>query len=86
MRNKSQQKRRKLITPKPGQKATLTELPPGLLDNLPGEDQRAIAEVVGKPVMLNRFDEDGRAELEWGDYLKDVGHTIWVEPKFIKLW
>ena len=33
----------------------LTEVPPGLLDGLPGEDQEAIVEIVDKPVLLNEF-------------------------------
>ena len=71
--------------PKPKEKVILKELPPGLLDNLPTEDQRAISEVVGKPVMLNEYDADGRAELEFTDR-EDVIHFIYVDPKFIEPW
>jgi len=43
--------------------------------------------VVGKPIILNKYDRDGRAELEFADpYNEDSSHTIWVDPKFIKLW
>ena len=61
----------------------LKALPPGFLDNLPVEDQRATSEIVGKPVMLNEYDADGRAELEFTDS-EDVIHFIYVDPKFIE--
>jgi len=44
----------------PGDMVVLTQLPPGLLHGLPVEDQRAIFEVVGKPILLNEYDADGR--------------------------
>lgn len=69
--------------PKPGQKVILNELPPGFVDDLPLEDQRAISEVLGKGVSLNRFEEDGTAELEFTDG-EGVIHTLYVDPKFIK--
>jgi hypothetical protein len=31
------------------------------------EDQQAIKEIEGKPVLLNEYDEAGRAELEFND-------------------
>jgi bifunctional UDP-N-acetylglucosamine pyrophosphorylase/glucosamine-1-phosphate N-acetyltransferase len=68
--------------PRPGQKVILTALPPGFIDDLPLEDQRAISEVVGKPITLNRYEEDGRAELEFTDK-EDVIHSLYVDPKFI---
>ena len=83
---KASRKQPRAKKPEPGEKVTLTQLPPGLIDGLPLEDQRAISEVLGKPLLLNEYDEDGRAELEWFDYREDTGHTIWVDPKFIKLW
>jgi hypothetical protein len=42
--------------------------------------------MVGKPVMLTGYDEDGRAELEFDDpFTGDSSHThsIWVAPEFI---
>jgi hypothetical protein len=69
--------------PKPGDMVVLTEVPPGFLDDLPIEDQQAISEVVGKPIRLNDYDEDGRAELEFTDR-DGNGHFIWVSPKFIR--
>jgi hypothetical protein len=62
---------------------TLTEVPSGLLDNLPMEDRRAISEVVGKPIVLNEYDEDGRAELQFKDN-QGVIHFIYVSPDFIR--
>ena len=75
--------------PKAGDKVILVSVPPGLLDGLPDEDQRAITAIVGKPVLLVDWDELGRAELFFdnpfdgrpGDY--NHTHTIWVRPEFI---
>jgi hypothetical protein len=39
----------------PGEEVVLTQMPPGLLDGLPFEDQQAISEVVGQPVLLNEL-------------------------------
>jgi hypothetical protein len=61
----------------------LKSLPAGFLDDLPAEDQRAIRAVVGKPVVLNEYDADGRAELEFKDD-NDVIHFIYVDPRFIE--
>jgi hypothetical protein len=69
--------------PRPGDTVTLTEVPSGLLDNLPMEDRRAISEVVGKPIVLNEYDEDGRAELQFKDN-QGVIHFIYVSPDFIR--
>ena len=77
--------------PSPGQMVVLTALPRGLLDGLPQDDQDAIAGVVGKPVLLVGYDEDGRAELEFEHPSKTRrshryahSHTIWVAPEFIR--
>lgn len=45
--------------PRPGETVVLTSIPPGLLDGLPQEDQKAIVAIVGKPVLLVEYDEDG---------------------------
>jgi hypothetical protein len=71
--------------PKPGQKVVLKALPPGFIDDLPEEDQRAISAVIGKPIVLNKYERDGRAELEFTDS-EDAIHLIYVDPRFIKLW
>jgi hypothetical protein len=39
--------------------------------------------VIGKPVTLNRYERDGRAELEFTDD-EGIIHFIFVHPKFIK--
>jgi hypothetical protein len=69
--------------PKPGDTVVLTEVPQGLLDDLPSEDQQAIREIVGKPILLVEYDEDGRAELEFQDRDGNF-HFIYVSPGFIK--
>ena len=72
--------------PRVGEQVIFLALPPGLLDRLPDEDQRAIIAMVGKPVMLVGYDEDGRAELEFDEpFTHDSSHThsIWVAPEFI---
>ena len=55
--------------PNAGERVVLLSLPPGLLDGLPDEDQRAIKAIVGKPVKFLGYDEIGRAELEFDDPL-----------------
>lgn len=76
--------------PKPGETVVLKGIPPGLLDGLPNEDQRAIRAIVGKPVHLVEYDEDGRAELEFDDPLDPRRehhthtHSIWVPATFIE--
>ena len=71
------------VKPEPGERAILTAIPPGLLDDLPLEDQQAITEIVGKPIVLRAYDEDGRAELEFGDR-NGIFHVVYVKPDFIK--
>jgi len=60
----------------------LKKLPPGFIDDLPREDQRAISRIVGKPVHLNEYDDAGRAELEFKDD-NGVIHFIYVTPNHI---
>jgi hypothetical protein len=69
--------------PRPGDMVVLIEVPPGLLDDLPMEDQQGISEIVGKPVRLNEYDEDGRAELEFKDGDGHF-HFIYVHPDFVR--
>jgi hypothetical protein len=69
--------------PKPGQKVILSALPQGFIDDLPEDDKRAISAVVGKPVVLNKYERDGRAELEFTDN-EQTAHFIYVDPRFIK--
>jgi len=60
----------------------LKALPPGFLDDLPVEDQEAISKAVSKPITLNGYEDDGRAELEFTD-VEGVIHIIYVDPTFI---
>ena len=53
-----------------------------MLDDLPLEDQQAIVEVAGKPIVLRGYD-DGRAELEFEDR-DGNGHVIFVNLRFIR--
>jgi hypothetical protein len=70
--------------PSPGNAVILRKLPPGFIDDLPEEDQKAISEIVGKPVRLNEYDDDGRAELEFTDE-NGVIHFIYVSPDAIEV-
>ena len=70
------------MRPPTGSVVVLRELPPGLIDGLPREDQIAISEVVGKEVLLVDYDEDGRAELEFTDP-HGVIHSIYVDPRYL---
>jgi hypothetical protein len=65
-----------------GNAVVLMEVPPGLFDDLPPDDQEAISEVVGKPIMLKEYDDAGRAGLEFKDRNGDL-HHIYVSPRFI---
>jgi hypothetical protein len=67
----------------PGGMVILTRVPQGLLDGLPREDQQAICQVIGKPVLLSEYDDDGKAELKFTD---DAGriHFIRVQPTFLQ--
>jgi hypothetical protein len=61
----------------------LTELPPGLIEDLPGEDQKAISNIVGASVLLVGYDDDGRAELEFTDS-NGIIHFLYVNPNVIR--
>ena len=61
----------------------MTGLPSGFVDDLSPEDQKAITERIGHPVLLESFDDDGRAELEFVDP-EGVIHFIYVDPQFIR--
>lgn len=68
--------------PAPGDTVVLTEVPGGMLEGLPTEDQRAISEIVGKPVRLYGYDDAGRAEIEFTDG-EGLIHFIYVNPDFV---
>jgi hypothetical protein len=67
----------------PGSLVVLKKLPPGLTRGLPRSDQKAIREIVGKPIRLVEYDDDGRAELEFTDESGAV-HFIYVNPVFLE--
>jgi hypothetical protein len=69
--------------PVPGDIVVLKEVPRGLLNGLPIADQRAISEIVGRPVRLNEYDSEGRAELEFTDR-EGVIRFIYVSPDAIR--
>jgi len=71
------------MKPKPGELVVLIEVPRGMLDDLPPEDQEVITDVVGKPILLNEYDDAGRAELEFKDRDGQI-HFIFVAPEFIR--
>jgi len=71
------------MEPKPEELVVLTEVPPGMLDDLPSEDKQAIVEIVGKPIALKGYDDEGRAELEFIDR-EGISHVILVAPRFIR--
>jgi len=62
----------------------LTKVPPGLLEGLPKKDQKAIREIVGKPIVFVEYDDSGRLELEFTDS-EGIIHFIYVDPIFIRL-
>lgn len=67
---------------KPGAKVILLEIPPGFLNDLPIEDQRAIEVAAKKPMDFIGYD-GGRAELEFTDS-SGVIHFIYVDPVYIR--
>lgn len=71
------------MKPNVGDMVVLTAIPKGFLDDLPEEDQQAIREIVGKPVLLIEYDDAGRAELEFKDRDGQT-HFIFVAADFIK--
>jgi hypothetical protein len=79
----TKKKQTKKKEPTPGQRVILTALPPGFIDDLPSEDQAAISAMVGKPVMLSEYDEDGRAVVEFKDK-RGMWHGLYLDPKFIE--
>lgn len=71
------------MKPNPGDMVVLTVIPQDFLHDLPEEDQQAIREIVGKPVLLHEYDDAGRAELEFNDR-DGQRHFISVAAKWIK--
>ena len=69
--------------PSPEQRVVLGEVLPGLLDGLPPEDQQAIVEVVGKPVLLNEYTDQETAELQFTDGNGAI-NFVYVSRSFIR--
>lgn len=69
--------------PKPGEKVILTCARPELFADLPVDNQKAICDIAGKPVLLKSYDSQGRAELQFTDSLGGI-HFLHVEPTEIK--
>jgi hypothetical protein len=76
-------RKRRVTKPKPGDNVVLKALPPGFIDDLPKEEQRAILVRIGRPRMLTGYDRDGRAELEFMTQ-DDSIHTLYVDLKFVR--
>lgn len=68
---------------KPGDFVVLIQVPLGLLDGLPSEDQAAIVQIVGKPIRVVEYCEDERVELEFTDE-HGIIHFIHVDTRFIR--
>lgn len=71
--------------PQVGEQVILVALPPGFLEGLREEDQRAITAMIGKPVTVTGYDEVGRVELAFDsgtDGYRST-HFISVAPEFI---
>jgi hypothetical protein len=84
-RYKKKSKSKAMLKLKPGRLVFLKGLPPGFVDGLPEEEQKAITSRVGRPILFIKYDRDGRAELEFMD--KDDGiHMLYVQPKYIRSW
>jgi len=63
-------------------KVVLNGLPPGFLDDLPEEDQKAISAVIGTAIQFSGYDDDGRAELRFVA-TNGTFHTIYVDRQYI---
>ena len=78
-------RKKRATKPKPGHIVVLTALPPGFIDDLPEDEQRAISARIGRPIMLMGYDRGGRAKLEFMAQ-DDSIHTIYVDLKFVRSW
>jgi hypothetical protein len=76
-------RKRRVTKPKPGDKVVRKALPPGFIDDLAKEEQRAILARIGRPRMLTGYDRDGRAEFEFMTQHDSI-HTLYVDLKFVR--
>ena len=76
-------------SPNAGERVVLVTPRPGFLDGLTDEDQRGVAAIVGEPVLLLGYDDDGGAALHFDDPFvartdtSSRTHSIWVARDFI---
>lgn len=61
-----------------GDSVKVIEIPVRLPQGLPEEDQIAIRDQIGKVSIIQGFNQDGYAELEFIDNAGHI-HTIWIE-------
>ena len=71
------------MQPKPGDSVIVAAVPPGFLDSLRTEDQQAVTAVIGKPILLKKYDDEGRAELEFTDDQRVI-HSIYLNPRLVR--
>jgi hypothetical protein len=74
--------KRKLTDPRVGDLVKLKFVPPGLLDNLPIADRKAILRASSSPMRLIEYDEVGRAGLKFTDG-SGIIHIIYVNPDLL---
>jgi len=67
----------------PGDSVVLTEIPLGLLDGLPEDDQQAIVEAADHPMLLCEYSDGETAELRFAD-ARGYIHFIYVHRKHIR--
>lgn len=75
-------KNEKPSNPKVGDLVKLKLVPPGLCDNLPIQDRKAILRASSSPMRFIEYDEVGRAGLEFTDN-KGIIHIIYVNPDLL---
>jgi len=62
-----------------GDRVKVVKIPTRLPQGLPEEDQIAIYSQIGKTLIIQGFNEDNNAELEFTDNDGHI-HTIWIKP------
>ena len=71
------------MRPKAGDSVIVKELPAGFLEGLASEDRQAITAVIGKAILLKKYDDEDRAELEFTDE-KGTIHFVYLNPALIR--
>jgi hypothetical protein len=75
---------RKLTDPKLGDLVKLKLVPPGVLEDLPMADRKAILKASASPMRLIEYDEVGRAGLQFTDG-NGIVHIIYVNPDLLTI-